>query len=133
MELTLHLPEDHHFIRSVTDKGFRINEVEYEGAIIVSTRTVIPSWTAGSFKALTEDLLQPVFDLEPEIVLLGTGCEQLFPEPALMMSFYRRGIGIEAMTTHAACRTFNVLMSERRNAAAAMLPAGAQSMKGSSR
>ena len=124
MELTLHLPENHHFIRSVTDEGFRINEVEYEGAIIVSAQTVIPSWTAGSIKTLTDDLLQQVFDLEPEIVLLGTGHDQLFPEPALMMSFYRRGIGIEAMTTRAACRTFNVLMSERRNAVAAMLPAG---------
>ena len=124
MELTLHLPENHHFIRSVTDEGFRINEVEYKGAIIVSAKTVIPSWTAGSIKTLTDDLLQQVFDLEPEIVLLGTGHDQLFPEPSLMMSFYRRGIGIEAMTTRAACRTFNVLMSERRNAVAAMLPAG---------
>lgn len=133
MELTLHRPEDHHFIRSVTDSGFHVNDMEYEGAIILSAKTVIPGWAAESIEALTERMLQPVFELEPEIVLLGTGCEQLFPEPALMMSFYRRGIGIEAMTTHAACRTFNVLMSERRNAVAAMLPAGAQSMKGSSR
>ncbi len=124
MELTLHRPEDHHFIRSATDSGFRTSEGEYEGAIIVSARTVIPSWAAESIGDLTEALLQPVFDLEPEIVLLGTGRDQLFPEPALMMSFYRRGIGIEAMTTQAACRTFNVLMSERRNAVAAMLPAG---------
>ena len=124
MELTLHSPENHHFIRSVTGKGFHVNEVVYEGAIIVSAKTVIPSWTAESIKALTEAELQPVFELDPEIVLLGTGCDQLFPEPSLMMSFYRRGIGIEAMTTRAACRTFNVLMSEGRNAVAAMLPAG---------
>ena len=125
MELTLQLPENHHFIRSVTDTGFRVNEVEYEGAIIVSAKRVIPSWQAGSIKTLTENLLQGVFDLEPEIVLLGTGRDQLFPEPSLMMSFYRRGIGMEAMTTRAACRTFNVLMSEKRNAVAAMLPANA--------
>lgn len=124
MELTLHLPENHHFIRSVTDKGFHVNELEYEGAIIVSARTVIPAWTAKSIKALTESELQPLFELEPEIVLLGTGRDQLFPDPSQMMSFYRRGIGIEAMTTRAACRTFNVLMSEGRNAVAAMLPAG---------
>lgn len=133
MELTFHIPENHHYIRSVTDNGFHVNEVKYEGAIIVSADTVIPSWGADSINTLTEALLQPVFDLEPEIVLLGTGHDQMFPEPSLMMSFYRRGIGIEAMTTNAACRTFNVLMSERRNAVAAMLPAGLQSMKGSSR
>jgi uncharacterized protein len=125
MELTLHRPENHHFIRSVTDTGFQVNEVEYEGAIILSAETVIPSWAAASIKALTDTLLQPVFELQPEIVLLGTGRKQIFPKPALLMSFYRRGIGIEAMTTHAACRTFNVLMSEKRKAVAAMLPAGA--------
>lgn len=123
MELTLHRPENHHFIRSVTDNGFHINEVHYEGAIIVSARTVIPSWAVESITTLTEAILQPVFELEPEIVLLGTGRNQRFPEPSLMMSFYRRNIGIEAMTTHAACRTFNVLMSEKRNAVAALLPA----------
>ena len=125
MELTLHRAEDHHFIRSVSDGGFHINELEYEGAIIVSATRVIPSWATESIAGLTETLLQPIFDLEPDIVLLGTGRDQSFPEPSLMMSFYRRGIGVEAMTTHAACRTFNVLMSERRNAVAAMLPAGA--------
>lgn len=122
MELTLHTPENHCYVQSLTNNGFRINNMDYTGAVIVSAFQIIPSWPAESVAALTEELLLPVFDLEPEVVILGTGPDQHFPEPALMMSFYRRGIGVEAMTTQAACRTFNVLMSEGRKAVAAMLP-----------
>ena len=39
-----------------------------------------------------------------------------------MMAFYRRGIGVEAMNTAAAARTFNVLVSEERNVAAILMP-----------
>jgi uncharacterized protein len=94
----------------------------YRGPLIVSAGEVITDWTVTSIAGLTETDLEPVFRLEPEIVLLGTGAAHRFIEPALTVCFFRRGIGVEAMTTEAACRTFNVLMSERRNAVAAMLP-----------
>jgi uncharacterized protein len=59
--------------------------------------------------------------MEPEVVLLGTGRKQAFPAPRLLKTFYQRGIGFEAMTTEAACRTFNVLVSEGRTAVAALI------------
>lgn len=124
MELTLHKPEDHHYIRSVSAAGFVIGEDLHRGPVIVSASELITDWAATSIPALSEADLEPVFRLEPEIVLLGTGRSQQFIDPRLTVCFYRRGIGIEAMTTEAACRTFNVLMSERRNAVAAMLPLG---------
>jgi uncharacterized protein len=71
---------------------------------------------------LDERRLEPVFALRPEVVLLGTGARQVFPSPELLMCFHRRGIGIEVMATAAACRTFNVLVSERRKVVAALLP-----------
>jgi uncharacterized protein len=40
------------------------------------------------------------------------------------MCFYRRQVGVEFMSTEAACRTFNVLVSENRNVVAALLPPG---------
>jgi uncharacterized protein len=36
--------------------------------------------------------------------------------------FYAKGVGVEVMTTEAACRTFNVLVSDGRAAVAALLP-----------
>lgn len=128
MELTLHKPEDHLHIRSVSAEGFRIGEDLYAGPLIVSAQEVVAPWAVTSIAALEEADLEPVFRLQPEIVLLGTGARQAFPAPALIVAFHRRGIGMEAMTTEAACRTFNVLMSERRNAIAAMLPLTAPSL-----
>ena len=46
------------------------------------------------------------------MVLLGTGARQQFLPMDLMMEFYGRGVGAEVMSTAAACRTFNVLVSE---------------------
>jgi len=122
VDLTLHKPEDHLYVRTVTEDGFRIGDEWYRGPVIVSADAVIADWRVDSIAGLGEADLEAVFRLEPEIVLLGTGPTQQFIEPALTVCFYRRGIGVEAMTTQAACRTFNVLMSERRKAVAAMLP-----------
>jgi uncharacterized protein len=122
VDLTLHKPEDHLYVRSVSPAGFHIGEEVYPGPVIVSADQVITDWKAASIAGLTEAELEPVFRLEPEIVLLGTGRTHQFIDPALTVCFFRRGIGVEAMTTEAACRTFNVLMSERRRAVAALLP-----------
>ena len=57
----------------------------------------------------------------PEIVLLGTGAEVLLPDLDLMAALAARAIGLEIMSTPAACRTFNVLVHERRRVVAALV------------
>ena len=59
--------------------------------------------------------------LEPELVVLGTGSRLRFPPPALTAGLLAKGIGVEVMDTAAACRTYNVLMSEGRQVVAALL------------
>ncbi|MCP4126357.1 MAG: hypothetical protein GY753_04760, partial [Gammaproteobacteria bacterium] len=58
---------------------------------------------------------------EPQLVILGTGEEQQFPQPALYALLLNQGVGVEVMTTPAACRTYNILVSEGRRVAAALL------------
>jgi uncharacterized protein len=82
-------------------------------------------WPPAHFGELEERHFDPVLEVEPEIVLLGTGARQAFLEPHMAMVFHGSGIGIEVMTTEAACRTFNVLVGEGRNVAAALLPPSA--------
>lgn len=124
MELTLDHPGDNLFIRSVSDAGIRVEDTVYQQAIIISATEIITDWPARSAEEFTEALLEPILELQPEIVLIGTGSQQVFLPPELMMYFYRREVGVEVMTTHAACRTFNILISESRKAVAALLPAG---------
>ena len=96
----------------------------YDSSIIVSTSQVIPDWPVNSVETITEQQLEKVLDLQPELVLIGTGARQAFLPPRQIMFFYSRNIGIEVMTTDAACRTFNVLAAESRNVVAALISEG---------
>lgn len=122
MDLQLHRPGDHLYVHSVSETAIRVVEQDYEGSVILSSEQLIHDWPITSFAALEAEHLDPVFDLKPEIVIIGTGKRQAFLSPELMMAFYRRGIGVEAMNTAAAARTFNVLVSEERNVAAILMP-----------
>lgn len=122
MDLTLERPGDHLFVRSVSKAGVKVVDRTVTGALILSASELVTDWAVESVDQLDEQLLEPVFALQPEVVLLGTGARQVFPPPELMMKFHSRGVGIEVMATAAACRTFNVLVSERRNVVAALLP-----------
>lgn len=131
MELSLDSPGDRLSIRSVSAEGIRIADRTYTGPLILSASELLTDWQVSGPDDLTEEHLEPVFDLEPEVVLVGTGSVQVFPKPELLVCFYRRGIGVEFMTTQAACRTFNVLVSEHRNVAAALLPPGCGALNSS--
>ena len=55
------------------------------------------------------------------LVLVGTGVRQVFPPPEFGAQFLSAGIGFEVMDTGAACRTFNVLVTEERRVVALLL------------
>ena len=126
MDLTLDRPGDHLFIRSVSEDGILVADRLYAGPLVLSANDLISHWSAERLEDLGEPTLEPVFRLDPEVVLIGTGPVQRFPAPELLMCFYRRQVGVEFMSTRAACRTFNVLVSENRNVVAALLPPGAE-------
>lgn len=56
-----------------------------------------------------------------EVLLLGTGAEQIFPTQELKAEFAAHGLFVEAMATGAAARTYNVLLAEKRAVAAALI------------
>ena len=114
-------PGNHNFIRSFGAEGIRVVDRLYRGSLVLSAGALHDDWSVESLSELTVENLEPVFELNPEVVLLGTGARQEFPAPEIMMAFYSRGIGLESMTTEAACRTFNVLVSEDRNVVAALI------------
>ena len=121
MDLTLHGHGEHLFIRSASQEGVTVTDTLHKTSLVLSPKTLITDWPVGSVDELEESHLAPVLDLAPEVVILGTGATQAFPSPQLVMKFYEKGIGFEAMTTEAACRTFNVLVSEERNVVAALI------------
>ena len=125
MDLTLQKPGDHLFVRSVSEQGIRVGDTWHVDALILSAEHIDPAWDIRTFAQLDTTRLQAIFALAPDLVLLGTGAYQHFLPAELQIEFYRRGIGVEAMATQAACRTFNVLVSEGRRVVAALLPPNA--------
>jgi uncharacterized protein len=65
--------------------------------------------------------LEPVLALRPEVLLIGSGERQAFPAPELLAALYAARLGFEIMATGAACRTYNVLVAEGREVAAALM------------
>jgi uncharacterized protein len=61
---------------------------------------------------------------EIDFILLGTGADLRHAPKGFRQTLEEAGIGVEVMKTASACRTYNVLVSEGRRVAAALLPAG---------
>ena len=102
--------------------GFTISGTRYEGSLIVLPETVL-SWDVAEFAALGPDSLAPLAGRRDEIDVLLLGCGpriELLPR-ALREPLRGRGLFPEPMETGAACRTFNVLVSEDRRVAAALI------------
>ncbi len=103
------------------DGYVEVNRARHSASLVVNGDRLVTGWPAASIDALTADHLAAIVELKPEIVLLGTGREFRFPEPALLAPLYKAGIGVEAMDTPAACRTYNILLGEGRNVVAALI------------
>ena len=121
MKLTMHSPPSVHVIHSLTDQGVRIGEHVYGGSVIVTASAIVEDWPPRDLDELTAAHLKQALDLEPEVLLLGTGRRQRFPARALLAALYEARIGHEVMDTRAACRTYNVLVGEGRSVAAALI------------
>jgi uncharacterized protein len=109
-----------HYIRAWEPGRVRIAERWITGNVIVGAEQIIEAWTQTAPEKLTLADLEPALALEPTIIVLGTGTEQLLPDVELMAALAARSIGLESMNTPAACRTFNVLLQEQRRVVAAL-------------
>jgi uncharacterized protein len=95
---------------------FRVGGKRHEGALLVLP-TGVSVW--GGFDD-TATLLAAVADID--VLFVGTGAEIAHPPKDFRETLEEVGIGVEAMASPAACRTYNVLLSEGRRVAVALLP-----------
>jgi len=112
-------------LRTVTGYGpgwIEINAVRHEGALLVQPEADVVPWPVKAFDELTATDFEAIAALQPDLVLLGTGERQRFVHPRLIAALASRRIGLECMDTAAACRTYNILMTEGRRVLAALLP-----------
>ena len=108
-------------IRTYAAGRIVVNQESYSHSLIVLPQQIVADWGPQHFETLAPTHFDALAALNPEVVLLGTGQRQRFPRAELLTSLVTAGIGWEVMDTAAACRTYNILMGEGRNVAAALL------------
>jgi len=121
MKFTLDQPGRVNVVASHAPGELRIGERVVVSSAIVTADRLVEDWPVEDAAGLSAELLGQVLDLEPEIVILGTGERQVFPEPSLFAAVAGRGVGFEVMDNGAACRTYNVLLAEGRRVALAII------------
>ena len=108
-------------IQGFAGRGFRVDGVSYEAVLL--TPEEASAWAAPALDRLAEVDIAPLLALDPapEFVLLGTGANLTFPPRPFVAALEARGIGVEAMDSRAAARTWGVLRAEGRWIAAALM------------
>lgn len=102
--------------------GFRFAGMSHRGSILLLPSGIY-AWNVADAADIRESTLKQLFSEEaaPELLLIGTGRKLVAPPTGLRLACAERGIGIDAMDTGAAVRTYNVLMAEGRSVAAALV------------
>jgi uncharacterized protein len=121
MQLTLENPDFRYLLRGVGADGVLVNDKTLNGSFILTPHELVENWRPASIHELVADDMQALLDLNPVLVILGTGTRQQFPSAAVMAACLTRGIGIEVMDNAAAARTFNVLATEGRKVVAGFI------------
>ncbi|ALN90504.1 MULTISPECIES: Mth938-like domain-containing protein [Lysobacter] len=118
MQLTLERPDHEFFLRGADGQAALVNDRRIERSFVLAPNRLVEDWAVGEVRSLTIEDLEPLFALEPELIVLGCGAAQAFPPAATLAACLRRGVGLESMTNAAAARTFNVLAGEGRRVVA---------------
>ena len=125
MDLSLEHNGDYLHVRRVGEHSVTVVDRELERSFLLTPERAVEDWPVVDAGALDATHVEAILELQPELVLLGTGVRQVFPAPAFMAGFLRKGIGIEVMDNAAAARTYDLLAGEGRHVVAAfILPEG---------
>jgi uncharacterized protein len=127
MRFTQDVSSGIHVVRGFTPGEIRIDDRRLAEAVILTATDMLTEPRLRDVGDLADtrlatELAARALGLSPDVVLLGTGVRQAFPAPAFGARFLGAGVGFEVMDTGAACRTFNVLVTERRQVLAILIP-----------
>lgn len=121
--MKLHLTEhsDRNVIKRYQDGKVTINDRTFQHSLIVTPQGIVDDWGPKTIDELTAEDLKSVAQLGVELVILGTGVRQVFPDARVLEPLMTASLGFEIMDSGAAARTYNILAAEGRNVAAAIL------------
>lgn len=112
-------------IDSYGDGGFRFAEMSHRGSIL-ALPSGIQAWSVTEAGRIGPEALAPVLAeaAKIDVLLIGTGESFAALDAAARRALAEAGLAPELMSTGAAVRTYNVLVSEGRAVAAALIAVG---------
>ncbi len=108
-------------VRSCEPGRILVGEIALTSHFLLSPAQVYQNWPVADVAALKPDDFADAIGMQPDLVVLGTGRQLVFPAPLISATMLSKRIGFEVMDSRAACRTFNILAMEGRSVVAAIL------------
>jgi len=121
MKFTQDTPGSELLFSDYDDHSVTVNEKKLIGSLIVFPDSLHENWAVSSVTELTIEHFDLVLQRRPDIVILGTGRRQQFPSVELRRQLAAIRLQLEIMNNAAACRTYNLLVSEDRDVAAGIV------------
>ncbi len=121
MDITPVIPQGKSIIKGYGDMAFKINDQQYQGSMIILPDRVENWHVKNAAEISIESLAIAANNDDVEILLIGCGETHTPLAKEMQTYFSAKNIGVEIMTTGAACRTYNVLLGEGRDVAAALI------------
>ncbi|VVE15359.1 Mth938-like domain-containing protein [Pandoraea anhela] len=122
--MKLHQDPSQAALNTVTGYGpgyVEVNKIRYDQSVIIAPEGEVTPWPVSRFDTLDATHFDTLRALAPEVVIFGSGARLRFAHPRLTTALTSQRIGVDSMDTQAACRTYNILMSEGRRVVLALL------------
>lgn len=113
--------DEGYVVTAYDNDGISINGKPFSNSLIVATTQLNENWGVSNIDDLENSHIKKLLEFKPELIIIGTGDKLKFPAVEVYSVSIEQGIGIDFMDTHAACRTYNILMSEGRDIVAGFI------------
>lgn len=113
--------DEGYIITAYDNDSVSINGKTFNNSVIITKTKLDENWNISSIDALLTEHIEQILTFNPELVIIGTGKKLVFPSVETYSNIIKQGIGVDFMDTQAACRTYNILMSEDRNVVAGLI------------
>ena len=108
-------------ITSVSDDSIVINKHNYQQTCIVSNKTLLIDLNLTDITDLNNQHIELLLSSNPELIIIGSGSQHVFPDVSLLTPIAKLNIGFEVMNNKSASRTYNVLVAEERKVACLLI------------
>ncbi len=121
MKFTEHRDSNIFTVKHYEPHQVKVNQLTFTQSFFITQFSTESHWPCTDIQQLSPELMMPLLERQVEVIILGTGEEQIFPCPTLFALCASKGVGLEVMANDAACRTYNVLTTEDRDVVLALI------------